>query len=182
MTTKCPACGQPIVVSYEAKQLSCPACGWGTGRPASPPERVNKRPRITRRPVRETNAVNVLLLGLAAGAIIALAAWLVFGLAKVEATNENTLFFVGGLVVYAIAGYFLQPAADEEGSEWLFGGCEDEYGGTRSSGGRALEAGLFLFPGRLIALAIVHTLCLIRQAFTGGRTDTGRHGRTDEGP
>jgi len=168
MTVRCPACGRRIALSYQTGRVSCPTCGWGTGRPASVPEGVRKRFRIGKRPVHVTNLTTVLLLWLAAGAIIAIADWVVFGLVKVEATDENLLFFAGGIVAYALVGYFMQPAADEEGSEWLFGGCWEDSNVEGERGSDRLRAALVLFPGRLIALAVVHTFCLIRQAVSGG--------------
>ena len=156
--TKCPACGRRIRVSYRAGRLSCSACGWGTGQPASVPERVRTR----RRTVRATNLTNVVLLWLAAAGIAAIAAWIVFGLVRIKATDEHILIFAGCVVGYGVLGYFIQPAADADGSDWFFGGFfeRDEEGLW------CVALSFALFPGRLIGLAFVHTFCLIRQGPT----------------
>ena len=155
---KCPACGRRIRVSDPSGRLSCSACGWGTGQPASVPERVRTR----RRTPRATSLANVVLLWLAAAGIVAIAAWIVFGLVRVKATDEHILIFAGCLVGYGVFGYFVQPAADADASDWFFGGFfeRDEEG----LWGVALS--IVLFPGRLIGLAFVHTFCLIRQRRT----------------
>jgi hypothetical protein len=153
--TKCPACGRRIRASDPSAGLSCSACGWGTGRPASVPEPT----KTERRPVRPASPAHVLMLWLAASVIVAIAAWIVFGLAKVRPTDEHVLIFAGCLVGYAAFGYVVQPAADAEGSEWLFGGFFDKD----EDGLGCVALSFALFPGRVIGLAFVHTVCLIRQ-------------------
>ena len=145
-------------MSHRAGRLSCSACGWGTGRPASVPERVSTR----RRRVRATSLSNVALLWLAAAGIVAIAAWIVFGLVRIRATHEHILIFAGCLVGYAVLGYFIQPAADAEGSDWFFGGFFEKD----EDGLWCVALSIALFPGRLIGLAFVHTFCLIRQRQT----------------
>ena len=154
---RCPACGERINVSFEKEQLRCPTCGWGTGQPVSVPKRIRTR----RRAVRATNPTNVVLLWLVAAGITAIAAWIVFGLVRIRATDEHILIFAGCLVGYGVLGYFIQPAADEEGADWLFDGCWSD----QEEGGELLLLSVLLFPGRLIALTFLHTFRLILQTF-----------------
>ncbi|MBN1919303.1 MAG: hypothetical protein JW889_15475 [Verrucomicrobia bacterium] len=130
-----------------------------------------------------TNLTNVVLLWLVSAVVTAIAAWAVFDLAKVKPTDRNLLFFVGGVVAYAVVGYFLQPAADEEGSNWLYNG--PSYSGRRADeqGENNLALAIALFPGRVIGLAIVHTFRFIRQAAAGrgGGGDVGGSGNGQMG-
>ena len=158
---KCPACGRPLVVGYQEGKLTCPSCGWGTGQPASVPERI----RTGGRKVRATNLTSVVLLWLAAAGIVAIAAWIVFGLVRIRATDEHILIFAGCLVGYGVLGYFIQPAADADGSNWFFGGFFERD----EEGLYCVVLSFVLFPGRLIGLAFVHTFCLIRQGLTWGQ-------------
>lgn len=156
---RCLGCGERINVSFEKEQLRCPACGWGTGQPVSVPERIRTR----RRTARTTNLTNVVLLWLVAAGIVAAAAWIVFGLVKVAATNEHMLIFAGGLVGYGVLGHFIQPAADEAISEGRVGNV---WGwGHQYHGEEAFLLSVLLFPGRLIALTFLHTFRLMFQIF-----------------
>jgi ribosomal protein L37E len=159
----CPVCGRRAEISYQTGRLTCPACGWGTGRPVSVPKRV------VRRQVAGMNVASVLLLWIVAGAVIALIAWIVFGLAKAEATRDNILIFAGCMVAYGLVAHFLQPSIDTENLGWAGGLIDNPFRISDNFERGKLRLLIFLFPGRFIGLALVNTFHLILHAFSGGR-------------
>jgi len=163
---KCPLCGRETTLSYETGKMYCRVCGWGTGQPVSVPERIRTR----RRTVRATNLTHVVLLWLAAAGVAAIAAWIVFWVVRIRATDEHVLIFAGCIAGYGVLGYFIQPAVDADGSSWFFGGFFDRD----EEGLWCVVLSFALFPGRLIALAFVHTFCLIRQGLTRGQGPSPR--------
>jgi hypothetical protein len=166
----CPVCGRRAEISYETGRLACPTCGWGTGRPVSVPKRFAKRE------VAGANVVSVLLLWVVAGAIIALAAWIVFGLAKAEATRDNILIFAGCMLGYGLLAHFLQPSVDTENLGWAGGLLDNPFRISDNFERGKLRLLIFLFPGRFIGLALVNTFLLIRHAVSGGHVPPPSHG------
>jgi len=97
--------------------------------------------------------------------VVGLAAWLVFGLAKAEATNTNILIFAAAMFGYGLLGHLVQPSVDTDNLGWAGGLMNNPFRFSDNIERGKLKLLIVLFPGRLIGAALFETFWLVRYPF-----------------
>jgi hypothetical protein len=167
----CPVCGRRTIFPKEAARPRCPSCGWG----AEPVDPWKVR-RFSEEVVLVTEASLANLIGalLIGGGIVAVAAYVVFGLCEVAPSVLYILLFACGVVAYACVGWYvarprtLRPFGMLGRAGWLSPVMAVTW--------RLAYVWLMLYPGRLIALAAVgvHRYVAARRRLSELRGETGR--------
>jgi ribosomal protein L37E len=168
----CPVCGRKTTLSYQTGRMTCPACGWGTDHPQIPEPARRKRRSSAR-----TDPASLIMLWIITAAVVGVAYWIVFGLAKADRSGDNILIFIAAMAGYALAGHLFRPTIDTENLGWFGGLIDNPFRISDNFERFKLKFLILLYPGRAISGAVIGTVRLILQLGAQRDSSSGTGGR-----